>query len=166
MDNLLKESIWKQFGASIDMLENAVNACPEDLWGDGTKQPEFWYLTYHTLFWLDCYLSERPEGFIPPDPFTLVEMDPAGLYPERVYSKDELLRYLEHGRKKCQLRIQALTDENVNQRSKFFTLDLNYFEMLLYIMRHVQHHTAQLNLLLRQKTDSAPKWVRQAQKSL
>jgi len=26
-------------------------------------------------------------------------------------------------------------------------------------MRHVQHHAAQLNMLLRQKTDSAPDWV-------
>jgi len=25
--------------------------------------------------------------------------------------------------------------------------------------RHVQHHAAQLNMLLRQKTDSAPRWV-------
>jgi uncharacterized damage-inducible protein DinB len=32
-------------------------------------------------------------------------------------------------------------------------------ELLLYNMRHVQHHAAQLNLLLRQKTDSAPNWV-------
>jgi uncharacterized damage-inducible protein DinB len=32
-------------------------------------------------------------------------------------------------------------------------------ELLLYNMRHVQHHAAQLNMMLRQATDSAPKWV-------
>lgn len=32
-------------------------------------------------------------------------------------------------------------------------------ELLLYNMRHVQHHAAQLNMLLRQATDSAPRWV-------
>ena len=32
-------------------------------------------------------------------------------------------------------------------------------ELLLYNMRHVQHHAAQLNMLLRQATDSAPDWV-------
>jgi uncharacterized damage-inducible protein DinB len=32
-------------------------------------------------------------------------------------------------------------------------------ELLLYNMRHVQHHAAQLNLILRQKIDSAPNWV-------
>jgi hypothetical protein len=30
---------------------------------------------------------------------------------------------------------------------------------LLYNMRHVQHHAAQLNLILRQTIDSAPGWV-------
>lgn len=35
-------------------------------------------------------------------------------------------------------------------------------ELLLYNMRHVQHHTGQLNLILRQKTGSAPRWVAQA----
>jgi uncharacterized damage-inducible protein DinB len=33
-------------------------------------------------------------------------------------------------------------------------------ELLLYNMRHVQHHAAQLNMLLRQRTNSAaPRWV-------
>jgi hypothetical protein len=27
MENSLKESLWKQFGASIDMLENAIILC-------------------------------------------------------------------------------------------------------------------------------------------
>jgi hypothetical protein len=27
-------------------------------------------------------------------------------------------------------------------------------------MRHVQHHAGQLNLILRQKIDSAPRWVK------
>jgi len=29
-------------------------------------------------------------------------------------------------------------------------------------MRHVQHHAAQLNLILRQQIDSAPGWVAKA----
>jgi len=35
-------------------------------------------------------------------------------------------------------------------------------EILLYNMRHVQHHAAQLNQLLRQEIDQAPDWVFQA----
>ena len=32
-------------------------------------------------------------------------------------------------------------------------------EVVIYNLRHVQHHVAQLNLLLRQRIDSAPQWV-------
>ena len=35
-------------------------------------------------------------------------------------------------------------------------------ELLLHSMRHVQHHAAQLNLILRQSIDSAPRWVSRA----
>jgi hypothetical protein len=32
MINNLKESLWKQFGASIDMLKNAITEWPEEYW--------------------------------------------------------------------------------------------------------------------------------------
>ncbi len=37
-------------------------------------------------------------------------------------------------------------------------------DMLENAMRHVQHHAAQLNLILRQKIDSAPGWVSRTKK--
>ena len=98
MDSYLKTIFWKQFGASIDMLENAIAACPGDLW-DG--EAKFWLTNYHTLFFLDYYLSKAPESFSPPEPFRLSELDPSGLMPERVYNKEELLTYLNICRQKC-----------------------------------------------------------------
>jgi hypothetical protein len=86
--------IWSQFGAASDMLEDTVHACPDELWSDRSQQTEFWYVVYHTLFWLDLYLSGSVEGFAPPAPFTLDELDPAGLLPKRPYTKDELQPYL------------------------------------------------------------------------
>jgi len=162
MDNAIRTIIWQQFGAAIDTLDNAMLACPEELWADQTKQPEFWYVVYHTLFWLDFYLSDRDEEFAPPAPFTLSELDPAGVLPERPYTKDELGIYLKHGREKCRATVEALTDEHVSQRFKFGRVNLSFAELLLYNMRHVQHHAAQLNLILRQTIDSAPGWVFQA----
>lgn len=141
------------------MLENAMLACPEELWSDRSRRPEFWYLAYHTLFWLDLYLSDSVEGFTPPAPFTLDELDPTGLLPERPYTKGELQAYLEHGRRKCRATIAALTDEKASQRCGFERPDMTVAELLLYNMRHVQHHAAQLNLILRQTIDSAPRWV-------
>jgi hypothetical protein len=161
-----KTIIWQQFGAAIDMLENAMLACPDALWGDRSQRPEFWYVAFHTLFFLDLYLSDSDKGFAPPAPFTLDELDERGLLPERVYTKEELRTYLKHGREKCRVTISVMTEEKANQRCGFEWLDHSVAEMLLYNMRHVQHHTGQLNLILRQKVDSAPRWIRKTQLKL
>ena len=172
MDTTWRTIIWQQFGAAIDMLDNALRACPDPLWRDRlwnnpSEQPEssqFWYIAYHTLFWLDFYLSGSVEGFAPPAPFTLDELDPAGLLPERPYTRDELQAYLDQGRKKCQATLEALTDEKARQRCGFAWGEVSFAELLLYNMRHVQEHAAQLNLILGQRLGSAPGWVTQAKR--
>lgn len=141
------------------MLANAMAACPDELWSDPSKRPEwsetgvvgFWYLAYHTLFFLDLDLSESKEGFAPPAPFNLDELDPAGLLPERPCTKDELETYLQHCRRKAREKIQGLSG------------DQSFAEQWLHTMRHVQHHAAQLNLLLRLNGTEAPRWVRRAE---
>jgi uncharacterized damage-inducible protein DinB len=181
MEQDFKGVLWQQFGAAIDMLENAIDACPDEVWSDPSKRPEwptndvvgYWYLVYHTLFWLDHYLSDvREEEFRPPEPFTLDEMDPAGLLPERPYTKEELRAYLHHGREKCRAVIEALDDREMFERKPPARpwrggADSSVAEVFLYNMRHVQHHTAQLNLILRQRTGAeAPRWVSRAKMSL
>jgi uncharacterized damage-inducible protein DinB len=53
----------------------------------------------------------------------------------------------------------TLTDERARARFSFAWGEASFLELLMYNMRHVQHHAAQLNLILRQETDSAPGWV-------
>jgi hypothetical protein len=159
MDENLKTVLWHQFGAAIDTLENAITACPDEKWCDPSDPHLYWNLASHTLFWLDYYLSDTFEGFTPPPPFTLVEMDPAGVLPDRPYTKEELLSYLAHGRRKCRARIASLTEASAAEVRKFGRYEMTTLELLLYNMRHVQHHAAQMNLLLRQRIDSAPRWV-------
>ena len=149
------------------MLESAIRTCPDELWNehlwsDHSQQPglsQFWYVAYHTLFWLDLYLSGSVEGFAPPAPFTLDELDPAGLLPPRTYTKDELQAYLDHDRSKCQATIETLTDEKARRLCKFSWGELSFLELLLDNMRHIQEHGAQLNMILGQKIGSEPGWV-------
>lgn len=170
MDADWKEIIWSQFGAAIDMLDNAVRACPDAMWdarlwsdgAAGAESSQYWYIVYHALFWLDLYLSDSLEGFAPPAPFTLDELDPAGVLPDRIYSKAELQTYLAHGRNKCRETIQALTDDKARQPCGFEWVRMSFAELLLYTMRHVQDHTGELNLFLGQSTGSAPGWVGRA----
>jgi hypothetical protein len=152
------------------MLETAIRNCPEELWDvqlwndPGTPRgfSEFWYVTYHTLFWLDLYLTGSVEGFAPPSPFTLDELDPAGVLPERQYNRDELLTYLAHCRRKCQVTIETLTDDQALRRCIFPWGELSFAELLLDNLRHVQEHAAQLNLVLGQKIGQSSRWVAKA----
>lgn len=165
-----KTVVWQQFGAAIDMLENALRTCPdqlwrESLWDDPTDAPEyteFWFIVYHSLFWLDLYLSgSRREDFAPPPPFV------AGSLPEKPYTKEQLQAYLDHCRQKCRATMEAMTDEKANQRCYFpWGEEVSFAELQLYNMRHVQEHAAQLSLLLGRMTGSAPDWVPRAESSI
>ena len=158
--NDLQQTLWNQFGGALQMLENAVVACPAEIWG-ADKQPQaFWYLAYHTLFWTDYYLSETTEKeFQPPAPFTVDEFSDDGTLPERVYSKEELLDYLAFVWAKSSTFINSLTPEKAQGRFVGEYKDFSLLELTIYNTRHVQHHAAQLNLLLRQRTDSTPGWA-------
>ena len=159
IDDSLRDAIGNQFGAAAEMLDNAIAACPDPLWDDGSGLHAFWYLAFHALFWLDLYLSGSVEGFAPPAPFTLAELDPAGLLPDRTYTKVELRGYLAHCRRRLREAIASLAPQTAARRCRFGWGEAGYLELLLYNMRHVQHHAGQLNLLLRQSAGSAPRWV-------
>ena len=118
--------LWDQLGASIDMLENAIAACPDPLWSDPSREPEypthdvvgFWHAVYHTLFFLDLQLSRGVvEGFVPPPPFDLRELDAQGLLPQRPYAKDEVRSYLPHCREKGRATLEALTAKVCGSRA-------------------------------------------------
>lgn len=166
MDLNWREIIWHQFGAAITTLQDAIRACPDELWRarlwDEPQQPEFaefWYVAYHALFWLDFYCSETYESFAPPAPFTMSEQDADGILPERVYTKAELLTYLEYGRAKCRARVAYAPDLLALQQVRTDWDDMTIAGLFMYTMRHVQEHAAQLALFLGQKTGSAPGWV-------
>jgi hypothetical protein len=161
--------LWRQFGAAIDMLDDALRDCPDELWTAEVWEERavpgfsaFWCLAHHALFWLDYYLSCSPESFAPPAPFGLEELDPAGVLPPRVYSREELRGYLAYGRRKCRETIASLTDEGLARPCRAGRRELPLAEALLYNMRHIQEHAAQLNVFLGQRAGSAVAWVGQA----
>lgn len=172
--DILKESLWKQFGAGIDMLRNAILLWPEEYWNSDRR---FFYIAYHSLISLDYCLTIPPTDYSSPLPFKIT--DPAeipdeavdDIIPDRIYSKKELLGYLQASRLKCRKLIEGLTEEKIKQRwieepdelSAYCTLNYNVLEILLYNLRHVQHHAAQLNLLLRKKINASPDWVSEAE---
>src|SRR2546426_10961190 len=126
METTLRTALWRQFGAAIDMLENALLACPSTQWNgllwsdlEAPAYPTFWSLTHHTLFWLDLYLTGSLEEFAPPTPFTLDEFGPARVLPEQPYTKEELHAYLVQLGQKGPSTLLSLSDEKPHRLVAF-----------------------------------------------
>ncbi len=168
----LKHSLWNQFGASIDMLEEAIKLCPEEVYA---KNKRYYYIAFHSLIFLDYYLTTPPSEFTPQLTFTIKEpadVPPEAvddLIPDKLYTKYELLIYLRSCREKCFQLISNLNSETIKERfiEEFDEdpMDFPVLEILFYNMRHLQHHVAQLNMILRDEIDRAPKWIFTARNS-
>src|SRR2546421_13062947 len=127
METTLRTALWRQFGAAIDMLENALLACPSSLWKERLwsvppqsefppQFAEFWYVTFHALVWLDLYLSGVPEEeFAPPAPFAQGVLDSIETLPEQSYNKEELRAYFASMRQKCHTQLLRLSHEQAHR---------------------------------------------------
>ncbi|MFN5090678.1 MAG: DinB family protein [Bacteroidota bacterium] len=84
------------------------------------------------------------------------------IIPDKFYEKREIVAYLKQSREKGKQIVYALNNETLNDKFKEGDNpnDMNYpiLEILLYNMRHTQHHTAQLNMLLRQDINKHIEW--------
>jgi hypothetical protein len=181
LDTSWNAALWQQFGAAIDMFDNAVVACPDSLWrarlwsappdDPQSHRGEVWRIAFHTLEWLDLYLSSiaaAPSG-PPPMPFRAPSLDEEDDEPQRPYTKEELRAYLAYTRQKCQDTIATLIGERARFPYEFpwekgQGRPISYLELLLYAMRHTQEHAAQLSLFLGAHgiADEALDWVGRA----
>jgi hypothetical protein len=174
MIETLKDVLWKNFGAAIDMLRDSISLCPDSLW---ESEKKFFYLSYHTIIFLDYYLTIPAKDFKPGLPFMLVSLDrlpPEAIddvIPNATYTREEILDYLSTIREKCKKLIFDSSEEKLKMKwiakeeiilhglCPSLVEDYSVIEILFYNLRHVQHNVAQLNLILRQKINSAPDWV-------
>lgn len=160
MESIWRTSVWQQFGAAIDMFEDAITLCPDDLWTtvlwqdpDDVRYGELWFVAFHTLCWLDIFLTGSEKGFAPPPPFTRTSL------PDQPYTKVQILAYVGHCRSKCRSTIMALTEEQAQQRCVFGWMEPSFLELQLYSMRHVQEHAAHISLALGQQGVTGFDWV-------
>jgi hypothetical protein len=177
MDKSFKDCLWKNFAAAIDMLKSAIDLCPDELW---QRKNKFFYLSYHTAIFLDYYVTYPVKDFQPALSYTIPEESklPAeavdDVLPNELYSRQQVLTYLSSARKKCKelifiepdsrLSERWIEDAEINMHGLCPSIVKNYtiLEILFYNFRHVQHHVAQLNFILRQEINTAPDWIAHA----
>lgn len=150
MPPAIAEIIVSQFEAALCMFDQCLRACPDEHWDGPIAKYPFWMVAYHTLCYVDCYLSRGQSAFLPrPD------LHPKGMqeyeeeYPSRRFERAELLRYVENCRAKIRTELTADDEASLAAPSGFPWLPFTRLELHLYNLRHLAHHTGQLQAFLR-----------------
>lgn len=123
MSDVLGKSIEHNFAHALGVLEAAIGDCPDelweiDLWPDeaSTTRNEYgalvgsapWLLAHHALTILDYDSTGDFEMWVPPTPFD----DNTWGEPNRVFTKSEMLAYVEFCRGKVAEIVGRLDDES------------------------------------------------------
>lgn len=118
----LVQGMARNFEDALRMMEAAVTDCAEALWETdlwphqattgpaqhgGLHGSAPWFLAYHALTCLDYDLSGDFEPWQPPKPLD----DNTWSFPNRVFTKDELLGYVDYCRGRAHETLDALTEE-------------------------------------------------------
>lgn len=158
-----EEAVARQFGGALSMLRHAIERCPPELWSRPSERMGYWYLAYHTLFFVDHDLHPADKPFRSPwfDTFEYELGDVAPPF-EHVYAQEDLLAYLDRCSARVEQVLEAIRQGDPVQLRGGRRLDIPPLEVVLYELRHVQHHAAQMNALLRAEGVEPPRWVRRA----
>jgi hypothetical protein len=115
-------SMTSNFEEALRLMEAALTDCPDDLWetdlwpGEAPTGPTPhgglhgsapWFLGYHALLTLDYDLTAEFEPWEPPQPFD----ENTYAFPNRVFSKSELLSYIDYCRARARQTLDQLTEE-------------------------------------------------------
>ena len=165
---LLKTSLKNQYHASLAMLRQAIEQCPEDLWYSNEQVNAFWQVAYHTLFFTHLYLQPHQAAFRPwKDHQANVQYEDAiagpndpnsslPLLPEP-YSREQVMEYwraCDEMVDSAVARIDVFSNE-----SGFRCYKIPKLEHQIVNIRHIQLGASQLAARLRAKMNIGLDWV-------
>jgi hypothetical protein len=152
-----KEIIQSQYNASLAMLRQAVEKCPDKLWADTSYINLTWHIAYHVLYYNHLYLQPSAEDFTPlekhrDDLGGLENSDPA-----LMYSKEEILDYLAMCLEEVEKQVSVV---DLAAESGFYWLPFSKLELQFYNIRHIQYHTGELCERIGAHSKVEFKWVK------
>jgi hypothetical protein len=171
---MLRSAFKSQFHAALAMLRQAIERCPEDLWSSRDYANPFWRIAYHTLYYTHLYLQPHVSAFrpwehhqtriqdldeipAPPEIEDLCELPHRPPQTGEPYTKAQVLEYWSV----CERMVDGVDALNVlDSESGFPWHRMPKAEHQIMSIRHIQHHTAQLGVRLREAADTPIDWVR------
>ena len=164
----LKSALKEQFHASMAMLGQCIQRCPDDLWTAGASCRETWRIAQHVLFYTDLYLrqgendwapwTEAPEGLrrmwaARQEPYELPASTPA-------MSQTETLAYLTYIDGMIDQVIDGL-DLDTGASGFPWYPNISKLSHELMTLRHLEGHVGQISELLLAR-DIELDWVAKA----
>jgi hypothetical protein len=64
-DAAIRAAIISQFTAALEMMRQVIAKCPDELWLSMSMRNQFWRVAYHALFFVDLYLQDSKQSFVP-----------------------------------------------------------------------------------------------------
>ncbi len=155
------QSIASNFEDALRLMGAALTDCPDplwerDLWPDeaptgptshgGLHGSAPWFLAYHSLLTLDYDLTAEFEKWTPPRPFD----ENTYAYPNRMFTKVELLGYLDFCRAKASRTLDDLFEEKAARTlpDAHRSHGMLYGVMVGNIPLHVVEHASQIRQFL------------------
>ncbi len=148
-----QQIIRSQFLATLEMLQQAVEKCPDTLWDNPADKNKFWHVAYHALFYTHLYLQPTEQDF---RPWAKQRKAHDLSLPADPYSKEDVLEYLAL----CQQQvIEQVPQLDLDAESGFYWLPFSKAELQIYNIRHLQQHAGELMERLGSRAGLDVDWV-------
>jgi hypothetical protein len=156
MDQNVRSALKSQYRAGFATLRQAVECCPADLWLKADSgMPPCWWIAYHALFCTHHYLQPNTASFRP----WTKHRDNAQFSPEAAgqpFTRDEVLEYLGM----CEEMVGPCVDalDLTAPDCGFPWYSMPKLDHQILNIRHLQHHAAHLDAILRMSGCEALDW--------
>ena len=168
-NDFLRPILKSQYHASLAMLKDAIDKCPDALWLDDRLTNRYWQIAYHVLYYTHLYLHADEQSAQPwPGHQEQVQYPSALTNPRLEVDKSQPV-FPNPYSKAQELELWAICDGLVDGAVDGFNLNspecgfwrytMGKLEHQFINIRHIQHHTAQLANRLRVAEDVGVPWV-------
>ncbi len=159
----IKKALIEQYQASLKMLSQCIERCPDDLWLLGDHPRQFWRIAWHAVFFAHNYMVQTFDDFTAsavnwPDGFAAalgvsetqptVEIEPyelpVGTMP---ISREDLVAYIAYLRSNVDVTIRSLDLERDETGFPWYK-NMSKLSHEIMGLRHIQGHVGQLSELL------------------
>lgn len=154
----IKPALKSQYRASLAMLRQNIERCPDSLWTSGAHPRNFWRIAYHAIYYTHLYLAPHVEAF---EEWSKHRNSARYLWGtpevETPYTQAEVLEYVDSLGRALDTMVDQLDLEAAETGFDWYP-NMSKLEHQLVNLRHLQGHVGQLSELLMAQNISTD-WV-------